>query len=231
MKIKQINNNLLKIIAVICMIIDHIHVIFNINNILLIMIGRLSFPIFAYLISEGIKYTSNKKKYARNLLIFALISEVPFNLAFSNKIIDYENINTIWSFFIAVIVITFLDYLLKKDKKGCLLYFPLIIFLVFLISTLISVDYLGFGVLLIICFYYSNKTKYKNLIDSLCIIIFSICICIISKSFIQMYCILSIFLILLYSHKKEKRNNYIKYGFYIFYPLHLLVLYLISFYF
>lgn len=107
---RGVSGSTLKIMAVISMLIDHIGGVLilmgiyykliphpenigigcipNLNTIYLIMraIGRIAFPIFCFLLVEGYVHTSNKKKYALRLFIFALISEIPFNLAFGNKV-------------------------------------------------------------------------------------------------------------------------------------------------
>ena len=79
----------LKLIAIITMAIDHVTAVFIPNNteVYLVgrLIGRLAFPIFAFLLVEGFFHTSNIKKYLTRLGIFALISELPFDLAFYNS--------------------------------------------------------------------------------------------------------------------------------------------------
>ena len=109
----KVKGSTLKIIALITMLIDHIGAFliepYLLNNgvfpfafdisiipkefktlyiiyIITRLIGRIAFPIYCFLIVEGFLHTSNLKKYAFNLLLFAFISEIPFNLANSNKL-------------------------------------------------------------------------------------------------------------------------------------------------
>lgn len=110
---KGIPGSTLKLIAITVMLIDHIaavvmdHYIMNhFNNgiydyynvyrvdMIMRLIGRLGFPIFCFLLVEGFTHTHSKWKYARNLAIFALISEIPFNLAIDARLIslDYQNV-------------------------------------------------------------------------------------------------------------------------------------------
>ena len=76
-KLKFINNSNLKLIAALLMVIDHVGAVFFPTIHILRYLGRLSFPIFAFCISEGFYYTKSKTKYLLKLLIFAIISE-PF---------------------------------------------------------------------------------------------------------------------------------------------------------
>ncbi|MFA7532979.1 MAG: TraX family protein, partial [Tissierellaceae bacterium] len=73
---------ILKLIALTSMIIDHYGAIFHGDVILYRIIGRLAFPIYAFLLVEGYFHTRNVKKYGLRLFIFALISEIPFDYAF-----------------------------------------------------------------------------------------------------------------------------------------------------
>ncbi len=78
----------LKIIASICMLIDHIGAVFPASTPYVFrLIGRIAFPIYAYLIAQGCRYTKNIYKYLLRLGLFALISEIPFDIAFMN----YQN--------------------------------------------------------------------------------------------------------------------------------------------
>ncbi|WP_291632823.1 TraX family protein [Clostridium sp.] len=78
--------SMLKIIAILLMLIDHIGAALFPKVIVLRMIGRLSFPIFAYLIAIGYSKTNSFSKYLYRLMIFAVISQIPFSLAFSENI-------------------------------------------------------------------------------------------------------------------------------------------------
>ena len=76
----------LKLIACITMLIDHIGAVFFPSLILLRIIGRLSFPIYCFLLAEGAAHTKHAPRYALRLLLCALISELPYDLAFSGKL-------------------------------------------------------------------------------------------------------------------------------------------------
>ena len=82
---KGINTFTLKCIAIISMLIDHIGMVLFPEQLIFRMIGRLAFPIFAYVLVEGFFYTKNINKYLLRLGVFAIVSEVPFDLAYSGK--------------------------------------------------------------------------------------------------------------------------------------------------
>lgn len=231
-KLRIINRNMLKIIAVICMIIDHISKIFRIDNIFLIALGRISFILFAFLVAEGIYYTHNKKKYFINLLILALLTEVPFDYIFEMNFISFNHQNVIWTFLMAFSVIIFMEKLIKIDKKGCYLYYPLILFSTFFIGTFFKLDYMGMGVLLVIFFYYLKKGGRNNIVTiSILIILFCSVFYFVDNKDNQLYGILSIIPLCFYNNKRGANNKFIKYMFYSFYPLHLILLYIIDIYF
>jgi hypothetical protein len=83
----------LKTLALFTMVIDHYGAIFQSDIIIYRIIGRLAFPIYCFLLVEGYFHTSNIKKYAARLLIFAFISEIPFDLAFFGHVgFEHQNI-------------------------------------------------------------------------------------------------------------------------------------------
>ena len=107
--------NALKLIAVVTMATDHISVIFNgTETTILRDIGRISFPIFAFLIAEGAMHTKNKAKYALRLLAFAFISEIPFDIVFNGTWLEFRKQNVFFTLFFGLIAIYILDFLRKK---------------------------------------------------------------------------------------------------------------------
>ena len=213
----------LKIIAVISMIFDHSgYVVFNKFS-FMNYIGRLSFPIFAFLITEGYIHTKNLKKYFSRLLIFAFISQIPYML-FIRTFTNTFTLNILFTLSLGLLAITVYDK--SKSKLLGLLFVG--IFSIF--AQLLHFDYGWFGIVIIFIFYVLKKQKlYMNLF--FCIATFInyfynyITTNRIEYLFIILFCFLSLIPINLYNEKKGKN---IKYFLYIFYPLHLLVLYLIT---
>jgi len=220
---KTLSNSNLKIIAIISMLIDHIAVVnlFNIENSNLIylmrIIGRMAFPIFAFLIVEGFYYTRNLNKYFTRLLIFAFISEIPFDLAIYNTIFNFTHQNVFFTLALGLLSISLYDKYKVKSKSLGFIY----VLLICLFSIILRTDYNIFGILMIFVFYYFRNNF--NLITFNIILIN-----LITFSLIQIFAILSLLFIFLYNNKKGLS---LKYLFYVFYPGHLLTLYFLTSYF
>lgn len=198
--------NVLKLIALLTMAIDHIGAILYPNIIVLRIIGRISFPIFAYLLALGYKSTHNVKKYLRRLLLFGLLSEVPYILAFNS-----DNLNIFFTLALGLMTIMLYE---KKEY--------LYIIIVFYFAIFAHVDYGIYGVLVIFFMYvYGYHSKVLGTI------LFILATFIYSYfNVLQIFAILSIPLIcLLENITKDIDIKKYKYVFYVFYPFHLILLY------
>ena len=205
----------MKIFALIIMTIDHIGSILFPEIRLLNIIGRLSFPIFAFFVAEGWYYTRNKAKYTLAMTIFALISQPIYNLAF-----NIAGLNILFTFLFSIGLMYLIDKCNSKNGEF-IIYLIVYIFILAFCTLLDIVDYGLFGVLLPVIFYVFRNSNFKYIVSIGIITIFSILF-----STIQLFSILSILLLMLYNGEKGKLN--LKYTFYIYYPAHLFILYLIS---
>ena len=107
-KVQILDGTTLKIIAMISMVFDHVGDMFFPSVMWPRMIGRLAMPIFSFFIAEGFAHTRDKKKYLGRLGLFALISEIPFDLAFDGKIgLGHQNI--MLTFFLAGLALMLFD--------------------------------------------------------------------------------------------------------------------------
>lgn len=211
----------LKMIAIITMTIDHVTEVFIPGNTWAYLvgrtIGRLAFPIFVFLLVEGFYHTSNIKKYLTRLGIFALISELPFDYAFYNGFYASHQ-NIFFTLFIGLLAIWLMSIVEKNFSKN-MLYVNLINALITISfsvgAELLRTDYGFMGILLIIAFYLFRGSKPLLVISLL----------LLSGNVIQAFSCLAIIPIAFYNGKKGKS---IKYFFYAFYPLHLLILFVIQ---
>ena len=211
----------LKIIAVVTMFIDHAgYVIFG-NFSFFNYIGRLAFPIFAFQISEGYIHTKNLKKYFLRLLLFAIISQIPFML-FHSIISDSFALNVFFTLLLGLICIYIYDKL--KYKSLALFICALIGF----IAEYTGCDYGFYGIAVILFFYiFKNNILYSS-IAFIIINALKYGIPIINYGVIKEYIYLficttiPIFFISAYNGKKGKNTKLLLY---LFYPIHLLLLY------
>lgn len=205
----------LKIIALFAMLLDHIGAILFPQFILLRIIGRIAFPIFCFLLIEGFIHTHNSRKYASRLLIFALISEVPFDLAITHRAFYLDHQNIFFTLFIGLLVLIGI-----RRYSNHVLMQILIIWTGCLFARILKVDYNLLGVLMIVLFYYFRDRPYPL------IPIFFLINYLGGGSFLQGFATFALLPIMLYN---GQRGCALKYVFYIFYPLHLLILYFISY--
>ncbi len=201
----------LKWIAIITMLIDHVGAVLYPQYLYLRIIGRISFPIFCFLLVEGALHTSNIRKYEMRLLVFALLSEIPFDYVFFGKL-TLEHQNVFFTLFIGLVMIEVIRY----GKAGN---FPFGAFIVAIMAAeLLGTDYGAGGILFIACFYWLHEQKLLKQVAfvALNLLYFGIGV--------QAYAGLAAIPMLLYN---EKQGAKMKYFFYLFYPVHLLILYLI----
>lgn len=169
-KIFKTNSYILKIIAIITMIVDHLTVAFQpfISDNLYFagrLIGRIAFPIFAYQIALGYKKTKNPWKYFLRLMILAVISEVPFDLLIFDTYFNLDYNNVLWTLSAGLLVLILTDELIKRISvtNNTLKFLTglVISFIVGYLCQHLNTDYGIMGVVLIYLFY-SATTVNKN---------------------------------------------------------------------
>lgn len=205
----------LKLIAIITMTIDHIGYIFFPEAQWLRMIGRISFPVFCFLLTEGYTHTGNLKKYGLRLFVFAVISFVPYSWFIYGSLFSLNSMNIYFELFAGLTAL----YFTEKGIKGKPLYFAVPV-IICILAQLFSFSYGAYGVLLIIGFY---LLKGKSLPIITCVAGLTVLYCVfIGRGWLQIYAVFSVIPILLYNGKKG--INMPKYAFYAYYPVHLLLL-------
>ncbi len=220
----------LKLLACLFMFIDHAGFILFPKMIILRLIGRMAFPLFAWFISEGYIHTRDFKKYILRLFIFAIALESPFILFSSYfQSTGIDTLNIFFTLSLGLLSIYAYD---KAENNLSKVLFPAIIALS---AEFIKADYGFYGVITILLFYIFNNNFFKtalyqiifNLIYAAALISYNLINNTAIDSFVilQIYSVFSLLFIKLYNKKQGKK---MKYFFYIFYPAHIILLYLIS---
>ena len=220
----------LKIIGIICMLLDHIGATLLPEVSILRIIGRLAFPIFVFLLVEGYYHTKDINKYLLRLGIFALISEMPFDLAFMGKVYAPSHQNVFLTLFLGLLMIKLFNE--HKVKNEILAGLSVIICVT--LSIVLRTDYSIFGMIMIFIYYQFRNDKLKAAIY---IWLINTTMGLLSAGLFagefningmtQTAAVLAIPLIYIYNGKKGISLKYIFYG---FYPIHLLVLYFLQVY-
>jgi len=223
---RDLTSNNLKYIAIIAMFFDHFFAVFlaqdSIEGILSRIPGRVVAPIMCYLIAEGFFYTSNVKKYVNRMLIFAAISHFPYALYFGLP--WWGATSVIWSLTLGLIALA----IAKNEKLSIYVKGAAVILLCILA---VPADWNYVAVLWIMFFGIFRGQFIKQLISFAVIgIVFHIIPSINNIGWGQLNqlgILLAIPLLVMYKGRRGKKSNLMKWGFYIFYPLHLVLLYLL----
>lgn len=207
-----INAFTLKMIAIVAMLIDHVGAILFPWVEVLRIIGRIAFPIFAFTLVEGFFHTRDVKKYMLRLGILALVSEIPFDLAFFGVPFAFIHQNVFFTLFLGILML-YLVVSTPKDFRRVLS-----VLAVILIADYLHTDYGSWGILMILCYYVFREKKWLQYGGIAAINIFAM-------GYSQVYAPLALVPIALYNGKEGLKSKTFFYG---FYPVHLIILYLIS---
>lgn len=180
------------------------------------MIGRIAFPIYCFLLIEGFEHTRNVKKYVGRLALFALVSEIPFDLAFRGTVLELGYQNVFFTLLIGLLVMWVSRIIEEQPLWNSLtkiVFEAVAAALGMAAAAALRTDYAALGVVCIMLLYIFRKNKKHQ--------IFAGCV-----SFAWEFTAPIAFVpIALYN---GKRGWNIKYFFYAFYPLHLLIIWMIS---
>ena len=203
----------LKCIAVFSMLVDHMGAYLYPSQTWMRYVGRLAFPIFGFLIVEGFLHTRNVKKYMGRLLLFALISEIPYDLVRYNTLVYRDRQNIFFTLLLALICICAMHTFQERiEPTGAVL-----LAVGALAHYVVKPEYGIGGIAMILCFYLFRTLKAEMFLS-----VAAINICCYGN--IQQAGVLALVPIWFYN---GTRGPSAKYFFYLFYPVHLLALYLI----
>lgn len=183
-------------------------------------VGRMAFPIYCFLLVEGFCHTKNIRKYLIRMFIFALASELPFDLAFNyNHKYFWKSNNVFFTLFLGLAAITLLD-LYKRNRTKLHMWAVILLSAVTIIAFaalaefVLFTDYGGAGVLAIVLIYYFHNNKALGF--SLAVVALFL-----FASVTELPAIAMLPVIIFYN---GERGRQVKYVFYAFYPVHLLLL-------
>lgn len=190
-------------------------------------IGRIAFPIFCFLLTEGFTRTSDIKRYAIRLGLFALISEIPFDLATSGVVLEFRHQNVFFTLFLGMLVMIGISTVEKQtwNKAVRVILSGAVVIAGMAAAILLRTDYDALGVLLIVALYVFRKKKSWQILAGCAVICFASPLL---KGFAMLFSeILAVLAFIFIGLYNGERGLRLKYVFYLFYPVHLLILQLI----
>lgn len=226
----------LHIMAMICMLCDHLWGTIVPGNDWLTCIGRLSFPIFAFMIVEGYFHTKCFKQYLKRILLFAIVSEIPFNLAIGSRLFYPVHQNVLWSFLISLLLIRWNEHVKSANAWKRVFVGLASVLIGYIVGLLTLVDFYNAGILTVLTFYFFRQRKWWSYIGQL-LCLWYINVELLSGFAYQMEFLgstyffvrqgLALFALIpiwLYKGKQGYHSKWFQYACYAFYPLHLLLL-------
>lgn len=232
----------LKYLALVCMLIDHLSAVvlmpywgihFAPSQLPLVLslegevrthalvcltlryIGRLAFPIFAFMIAEGMVHTHSRARYLSRLGILAVVSEVPFDLAHSGQLIDTTAQSTIVTLFLGALAILIVATLPRHYKGVSLNIASLCVMLIVMaLAQRLHIDYGAMGVAMVVALYLLRENRLEACLVGAALAIAETTAVL---AFVPLY------------YYNGARGRGMKYLFYVFYPTHLALLYLLRY--
>lgn len=202
----------LRLLALTLMQIDHVGRTIFPEQLWMVCLGRLAFPIFAFQAAEGYRHTRNFRRYCLRLAAFALISEVPFNLMVGGSLLYPGHQNVMFTLLMGLLACRAWD---KQEWWQLILYW--------LLGSLTFPDYGAPGVATVLIFHIFREHKWIQLLLLANIQVYGY-----GFPSLQAFAVLAWLPITLYSGKRGRGGPWLQYGSYWFYPLHMLILGLLA---
>lgn len=238
-RIKCLNGTTLKALAMLLMFLDHTCWTIAFGHQWMTCVGRLAFPLFAFLIAEGYRHTRDFKRYLKRMVLFALVSEIPFNLMTGGSLINPFHQNVMFTFCLALLLLRMVDKAWERSWRqgvfvavfgGCLGYG---------LGFLTFADYYGYGVITVLVFWLAGKVRLGWLLE-LAVLAYINLELIGGMSHVltlwgkeiwvpqQAFALLALIPIGLYNGQRGPGGKKWQYFGYAFYPAHILVLALLA---
>lgn len=200
-------------------------------------VGRLAYPIFAFLAAEGFRRTHNLRRYLLRLLVWAVISEMPFNLIYGGSLLYPFHQNVLWTLLLSLLLLAGMERLRARFQPvpaaGLCAGLAL---LGFVLGYAAMVDYYGIGVLTVMAFYlFPGRNRKERLGQLVCLYVLNAVlsggycyeISLLGRTFEvaqQSLALLALLPIWLYRGRQGLHSKWFQFFCYAFYPLHMLVL-------
>ena len=236
---KCLNGTTLKALAMLLMLLDHACWTIALEQQWMTCVGRMAFPLFAFLVAEGYRHTGNFKRYLKRMFLFALISEIPFNLMTGGAVINPFHQNVMFTFCLALLLLrmvdkawnrSWLEGLLVAAFGGCLGYG---------LGFLTFVDFYGYGVITVLVFWLAKKIPFGRVLELAALVYINVEL-IGGLSYVltlwgreiwvpqQAFAVLALIPIWLYNGQRGPGGKKWQYFAYAFYPAHILLLSLLA---
>lgn len=212
-----LSGNTLKLIAAASMLLDHIGLLFFPESGVLRILGRLAYPIFAYMIAEGCYYTRNRRRYFFTIFALAAACQLVYAL-----VGDWMYFSILFTFSLSILNIYAMDRFKADRSARNEVFLTLTIAGTFLLNNLFTIDYGFWGSMAPVCAAIFRDTSWDSPRPRLVLFGLGLVMLSLSLGGSQWWCLLSLPLLLCYSGERGKGN--LKYFFYLFYPLHLALL-------
>jgi len=229
-----LNANRLRCLAMAFMLLDHLWATLVPGNFWMTCVGRLAFPIFAFQISEGFFHTHDRRRYAQRLLVFALLSEIPFDLMYGSTVFYPFHQNVLFTLLLGLLAVSAIDRARKERTPKAAALAALALPGILLLAAAGMVDYGWRGVLTVVAFYALRGFPFAWLAQIAAMALLNI------VGFqglllplfgweipAQGFAVLALIPVWLYNGEPGRKNPVLQYGFYAFYPVHMLILYLV----
>ena len=224
----------LRYLALSFMLLDHLWATIVPGNLWMTCVGRLAFPIFAFQTVEGYEHTSDYKQYMLRLLLFGVISEVPFNLVLGGSWFYPFHQNVMFTLLLGLLALRSLDRMCAAENWRMRLLSMISVLGWCLLGAVTFVDYGAYGVMMILLFGLSRRMPMEKLFHLVGMVLINVVLMEGQMLLlgpwelpVQSFAVLALPLIWLYNGEKGPRNKLVQYGSYLFYPVHLTILYII----
>lgn len=233
--LKCLDSFMLKVLAMALMLCDHMWATVVPGSMWMTSVGRLAFPIFAFQVAEGFAHTHRFKSYLGRMFLFALVSEIPFNLMYSGTVLYPFHQNVLFTFCLALLMLRLAQ--MGEERGGIYQYLCLALAcgLGYVLGQLTMVDYGGLGVLTVLLFWFSRQMTFGWLLQVAGLWIingvlmggrqFQLPLGGLELDFPQQgLAVLALIPIWMYNGKHGTDSKAAQFACYAFYPVHILVL-------